>query len=152
MPYRITYHPFLAVYYDVMDWQGYRDAYWKWAQAELVSEYPDHSIEISDEISTVSAITDDEERRDEIIGFCSRLWGHCPWTEIFEQEGLRTELIQADSRREAEELAPWAAVIVQVTLTDSSFPDIENQITKPGWLAFQSPEEYFEWEKLRNQE
>lgn len=160
MPYRITYHPFLATYHDVMDFQGYCDAYWKWAREELENEYPNHSIEISDDISTVSAITDDEERRDEIVNFCDSLWGCCPWTEIFNREGMRTELIQADSRHEAEELAPWASVIVEVSLTEATLgelfarnaeQDFEDMTTRKGWLAFESPAEYSAWLNLRNQ-
>lgn len=55
------------------------ELYRSWAQAELEAEYPDHIIEVVERPSPHTSETDDENRRDEIIDFCGRLWDRCPW-------------------------------------------------------------------------
>lgn len=52
-------------------------AYRKWAEAQLVAEYPGADVSV---INAEGGIwTDNEELRDEIIEFCHRLWDRCDW-------------------------------------------------------------------------
>ena len=55
------------------------NAFRSWAENELRQTYPGHTIEVSDKPSLSQVHTDDEENRDEIEDFCSRLWDRCDW-------------------------------------------------------------------------
>jgi hypothetical protein len=57
-------------------------AFRQWAREQLEEEYPAHDIRISTAQSLDQRITNNEENRDEIVDFCSRLWDNCPWDWI----------------------------------------------------------------------
>ena len=55
------------------------DLYRAWALRQIESRYPTHIVSVTDRTGIVSTITDDEENREDIVDFCSRLWDACPW-------------------------------------------------------------------------
>lgn len=58
------------------------DAFRAWAKSELENEYPEASVEVSDDMSSVECHVkgaESREQEEEIADFCSRLWDRCPW-------------------------------------------------------------------------
>lgn len=55
------------------------DKYRQWASEQIENEYPGYKVDVIDKGSLVNSWTNDEEKRDEIIDYCSRLWDRCPW-------------------------------------------------------------------------
>ena len=55
--------------------EGYR----AWAKQAIENEYPGHDVEVINAPALEFVATDDENRRDEIVDFCARLWDSCPW-------------------------------------------------------------------------
>ena len=54
-------------------------AYRRWAREELMRAYPQHHVAVVDAPSLDECWTSDEDAREEIQDFCSRLWDRCPW-------------------------------------------------------------------------
>lgn len=57
------------------DCAKYRD--WAWDQLE--AQYPAHDITVANQTSLHQVSTNDDDHRDEIEDFVSRLWDRCPW-------------------------------------------------------------------------
>lgn len=55
------------------------DKYRAWAKEALQDKFPNHTIEVSADLSTRTSWTDDSDNEDEISDFCHRLWDLCPW-------------------------------------------------------------------------
>ena len=62
--------------YDVSPSDGKK--YREWAKTKLQKAFPEHAISvINDETTPYLVVTDDEDRREEIIDFCHYLWDNC---------------------------------------------------------------------------
>jgi len=55
------------------------EKYRQWATEQIKNEYPGHNVNVINQESLVNSWTNDEEKKEEIIDFCSRLWDRCPW-------------------------------------------------------------------------
>jgi hypothetical protein len=55
------------------------DKYREWATKKIEAQYPSYDVIVLNKPSLISAWTDDEDNRDEIIDFCARLWDICDW-------------------------------------------------------------------------
>lgn len=73
----ITYHAATSTMGDTTEFQATN--FREWAKEQLTAKFPAYDIDVSSEESLVTAYTDDEDARDEIIDYCSRLWDSCPW-------------------------------------------------------------------------